>query len=78
MPPSITVKVIYQCKEVQLRAADWKRIYLLELTGGTEKKVNHNIALYMYNPTLHISLSITVKAPVSIIEPNLCPAYSNL
>lgn len=70
------MKVIFQCKEIHLRAADWKRIYLLELTGGTEKKVNHNIAFYMSNPTLHISLSITVK--VSIIEPNLCPAYSDL
>lgn len=50
-------------------------ICLHEITEGTEKKVNHYITFYMYNPILQLSLR---KPSVSIIVPNLCPTCSNL
>lgn len=62
---SIAVKVIYESEEPHLTAADWMRIWLMEVTGGTEMKVNHYITFYMYNPTLHILSSIAIKAPPS-------------
>lgn len=62
MPRSIILKVIYRGGETYLTAADWRRICLLEITEGTEKKVNHYITFYMYNPILQISLSIAVEA----------------
>lgn len=62
MPRSIILKVIYQGGEIYLTAADWRRICLLEITKGTEMKVNHYITFYMYNPILQIVLSIAIKA----------------
>lgn len=62
MPRSIILKVIYQVGGTNFTAADWRRICLLEITEGTDKKVNHYISFYMYNPILQISLSIAVKA----------------
>lgn len=55
----------FMSEEPYLTAADWMRIWLMEVTGGTEMKVNHCITFYMYNPTLHISSSIAIKAPPS-------------
>lgn len=61
MPQCIILKVIYWGGEIYLTAAEWRRICLLEITEGTEMKVNHYITFYMYNPILQISLSMSVK-----------------
>lgn len=62
MPRYIILKVIYQGGEIYLTTADRRKNCLLEITEGTEMKVNHYITFYMYNPTLQISLSTSVKA----------------